>query len=40
VRLRERYGVAVKRVIGSDRLSPYDIEIAHAGGTLAGNILD
>lgn len=39
-RLRERYGVAVTRVIGSDRLSPYDIEIAHAGGTIAGNVLD
>ena len=39
-RLRERYGIAVTRVIGNDRLSPYDIEIVHPGGTIAGNVLD
>uniref|UniRef100_A0A831XDK0 Radical SAM protein n=1 Tax=Geobacter metallireducens TaxID=28232 RepID=A0A831XDK0_GEOME len=39
-RLRERFGLAVTRVIGSDRLSTYDLEIHHAGGTVAGNALD
>lgn len=40
VRLRERSGLAVTRLIGSDRLAPYDLEIVHPGGTIAGSVLD
>lgn len=40
VRLRERSGLAVTRVTGSDRLAPYDLEIHYPGGTVAGNALD
>lgn len=40
VRLRERSGVAVKRITGSSHLSPYDLEIVYSGGTIAGNVLD
>jgi len=40
VRLRERFGVAVTRITGSARLSRYDLEVVHPGGTLAGSVLD
>ncbi|WP_306533185.1 elongator complex protein 3 [Geobacter sp.] len=38
-RLGEQHGVSVTRVTGSDRLSPYDLEIVYAGGTIAGNLV-
>lgn len=38
-RLREQHCVTVTRVTGSDRLSSYDLEIVHPGGTIAGNLL-
>ena len=40
VRLRDRFGVAVTRIIGSARLSHYDLEVVYSGGTIAGNVLD
>lgn len=39
-RLREKFGIVVRRIIGDNRLSPYDLEIVCSGGTFAGSVLD
>lgn len=39
-RLRERQGMTVTRVVANPALSPFELEVSHAGGTVAGNLLD
>lgn len=39
-RLRERRRVTVTRVAGNPALSPYELELTHPDGTIAGNLLD
>lgn len=39
-RLRERFGVVVRRIVGDNRLPPYDLEISCSGKIIAGSVLD
>lgn len=39
-RLRERFGVVVRRIVGDNRLPPYGLEIFYSGKIIAGSVLD
>lgn len=39
-RLREKFGIVVSRIIGDNRLPPYDLEIFYSGKIIAGSALD
>lgn len=39
-RLREKFGIVVRRIFGDNRLPPYDLEISYSGKIIAGSVLD